>query len=73
MQEQRRRRSCGKIEADDRESDFNCLDKFFIREPSDCVEKSGDTQTIYSETWREGKKKFKTLHQEGWKMHTLAG
>ena len=28
--------------------------------PSDCVEKPGDTQSIFRETWREGKKKFKT-------------
>ena len=28
----------------------NCLDKFLIREPSDCVEKPRDTQSIYRET-----------------------
>ena len=29
------------------EPDINCLDKFLIREPSDCVEKHGDTQSIH--------------------------
>ena len=28
----------------------NCLDKFLIREPSDCVEKPSDTQSIHRET-----------------------
>ena len=60
MQEQRRRQDCGKIKAHSNEPDVNCLDKFLIREPSDCVEKPGDTQSIYRETRREGKKKFKT-------------
>ena len=46
----RRRQDCGKIEADGNEHDINCLDKFTIREPSDCVEKPGDTQSIYRET-----------------------
>ena len=36
------------------------LDKFLIREPFDCVEKLGDTQSICRETRREGRKKFKT-------------
>ena len=45
MQEQKEEdRICGKIEADGDEPDINCLDKFLIREPSNCVEKSGDTQ-----------------------------
>ena len=46
----RRRQDCGKIEAHGDELDFNCLDKFLIREPSDCAEKPGDTQSIYRET-----------------------
>ena len=46
----KRRQDCGKIKAHSNEPDVNCLDKFFIREPSDCVEKSGDTQSIYRET-----------------------
>ena len=70
--------TCGKIKADEHEPDFNCLDKFLIREPSDCVEKPGDTQSIYRETWREGKKKIQNptqrrVRKEGWKVHTLAG
>ena len=35
----RRRLDCGKIEANGDERGRHCLDKFFIREPSDCVEK----------------------------------
>ena len=59
MQEQKKRRQDpGKIKADGDGLDINCLDKFFIREPSDFVEKPGCTQSIYRETWREGKKKF---------------
>ena len=46
----RRRHDCGKIKADGGEPHINCLDKFLIREPSDCVEKHGDTQSIYRET-----------------------
>ena len=46
----RRRQGCGKIKPDDHEPDFNCLDKFLIRKPSDCVEKPGDTQSIHRET-----------------------
>ena len=45
-----RRQGCGKIKADDHEPDFNCLDQFLIREPSDCVEEPGDTQSIFRET-----------------------
>ena len=56
----KRRQDCCKIKAHSNEPDVNCLDKFLIRETSDCVEKPGDTQSIYWETWREGKKKFKT-------------
>ena len=44
------REDCCKIKADDHEPDFNCLDKFLIREPSDRVEKPEDTQSIYRET-----------------------
>ena len=32
----RRKQDCGKIKADGDEPDVNCLDKFLIREPSDC-------------------------------------
>ena len=46
----RRRQDCGKIEAHADEPHISCLDKFLIREPSDCVEKTGDTQSIYRET-----------------------
>ena len=46
------KRDCGKIKAHGDEPDFHCLDKFLIREPSDCVEKPGDTQSIYRETWK---------------------
>ena len=65
----RRRRGCrkkkeDKIVANSKPTAMNltsnCLDKFLIREPSDCVEKPRDTQSIYRETCREGKKKFKT-------------
>ena len=49
-----------KIVAKSKPTAMNCLDKFLIREPSDCVEKPGDTRSIHRETWREGKKKFKT-------------
>ena len=51
----RSRQDCDKINVEEHELDFNCLDKFFIREKSDCVEKSDETQQ-----WREDKKKFKT-------------
>ena len=54
-----RRQDCGKIKAHGEEPDINCLDKFRINEPSDCVKKTWDTQSIYRETRREGKKKFK--------------
>ena len=37
----RRRQDCDKIKAYGDELDFPCLDKFLIREPSDCVEKAG--------------------------------
>ena len=47
---QRRGNNCGKITAHSDEPDFNCFDKFLIHEPSDCVEKPGDTQSIYRET-----------------------
>ena len=47
---QRRRQYCGEIKAHSDEPDFNCLDKFLIREPSDYVEKPGDTQGMYRET-----------------------
>ena len=57
---QRRRQDCGKSKTNSDEHDSNCLDKILIREPSDCVEKPGDTQSIYRETWCEGKKRFKT-------------
>ena len=51
MQEQKRRRQdCGKIKAHRKELDVNCLDKFLILEPTDCVDKPGDTQSIYRET-----------------------
>ena len=36
--------NCGKIEADGDEPDINCLDKFLILEPSDCVEKPGTSK-----------------------------
>ena len=45
-----RRQDCGKIKAHSNEPDVNNLDKFLFREPSDCVEKPGDTQSIYRET-----------------------
>ena len=44
----RRRQECGKIKAHSTEPDFHCLDKFLTREPLHCVEKPGDTQSIYS-------------------------
>ena len=47
---QRRRQDCGKSKTNSDEHDSNCLDKFLLREPSDCVEKPGDTQSIYRET-----------------------
>ena len=64
----RRRQDCGKIKADGDEPG----------DPSDCVEKPRDTQSIYRETWRKGKKKIQNPTQrrvlkEGCKMHTLAG
>ena len=43
-------RIVAKIKADGDEPDINCLDKFLIREPSDCVEHPGDTQGNYKET-----------------------
>ena len=44
------RKYCGKNKADGDGPDINCLDKFLIREPSDCVDKPGDTRSIYRET-----------------------
>ena len=43
-----------------------------------CVDKPGDTKSIFRETWREGKKKLQNPTQrrvlkEDWKMHTLEG
>ena len=49
QEKKRRRQGCCKIKAD-HESDFNCLDKFLIREPSRFVENPGDTQSIYRKT-----------------------
>ena len=37
----KRRQDCGKIKAHSNEPDIHCLDKFSIREPSDCVENPG--------------------------------
>ena len=37
----RRRKGCVQIKANGDEPDFHCLDKFLIREPSDCGEKPG--------------------------------
>ena len=45
----RRRKRCGKIEINSVELVFSCSDKFLIREESDCIQKSGDTQS-YGET-----------------------
>ena len=61
----KKKQDCGEIKARGDELDFNCLDKFPIREPSDCVKKPGDTQSIYRKTWREGKRKFKTRRSVG--------
>ena len=51
MQERKEEdRVAAKIKADSHELDFNCLDKFLIREPSDCVENPRDTQSSSRET-----------------------
>ena len=44
------RRSSNILKLDGDGPDINCLDKFLIREPSDCVEKPRDAQSIYRET-----------------------
>ena len=36
-----RRQDCGEIEAHGDEPGFNCLDEFFISEPSDCIQRPG--------------------------------
>ena len=46
----RRQQDRGKVKADDDEPGRLCLDKFLIREPVGCVEKPGDTPSIYRET-----------------------
>ena len=61
---ERRRPDCGEIQANGDEPDQFCSYKFFICELSDCVEKSGDTQSFEStgwiirETWCMRKSKF---------------
>ena len=49
----RRRKKCGKIDIYSDELVFSCSDKFFIREKSDCIPNSGDTQS-YGETPKAG-------------------
>ena len=41
-----RRTICGKIEIYSDEFVFTCSGKFFIRKKSDCIQKSGDTQSF---------------------------
>ena len=50
-----RRKKCGKIYSD--ELVFSCPDKFLIREKSDCIQMSGDTQSYGLE--KQDEKKFK--------------
>ena len=59
----RRRQDCGNIKAHSNELDFHCLDKFLIREPSDCVEKPGDTQRDLQGNLTRGEEEIQNLAQ----------
>ena len=63
-----RQQDRGKVKANGDKPGRHCLDKFFDCEQSDCVEKPGDTQSIYRETWR--KRPQSRLLKNGKKMHS---
>ena len=73
----RRRKKCGKIEIYSDELVFSCSDKFFIREKSDCIQKSGDTHS-YGQNLKTGWEDIQNPTQRrvlkrGCKMHTFVG
>ena len=67
------KKKTGLWQADGDEPDINCLDKFLILEPSDCVEKARGYSKHLLGNLTRGREEIQNPTQRRVQMHTLAG